>query len=260
MKPKRGAPGYLLSVTLLALGGCSTDSVSSIPDEGWELEEEDVLDIESEPEPEPAPEPEYSRASVRTDGSEPDDITFVFHPFAEAKKMPTWDDDPELRYDLNGRGRWIAQKIRDPNVRFESRDDIWLGTRLPNFHGPDLTENMHVFECIPKLTTFDYYYEVDGNVFFCQSTIISMVIRSSNARGSQWFDDISNIILQEAVDGTLADFLQEGTLPTWEGVWFQMGEDDLLHFKGMMSNNDSYAPYLSSDYPLVKLHIETVVE
>ena len=246
---------------MIVCGGCSTDSISANPDPDWELKEE-VLDSEAEPQPEsePEPEPEPVRIPVQTDGSEPEDLEFVFHSIEEATQTPDWDDDYEFRSDIAHRGRWITQTIRKPSDPSERRDGVWLGTKMPSFQSEHGSEKIHVFECIPELTMWDYHYELNGSTVFCNSKIIQFNIRASNAQGTQWFDTVSNLLLESLVNDQLETFLQEGTLPAWEGVWFQADESRNLSFQGHAVSNKNYTPYLSSDHPLVELRIETIVE
>lgn len=267
MKPNTTSLCCLFSITTIVCGGCSTDSTSANPDTDWEIKEE-VLDPEPETqpqpqpesEPEPEPEPEPVRIPVQTDGSEPEGLDFVYHPIEEAIEMPSWDENSELRYELAGRGRRITQTVRDPPGDPERRNDVWLGTKIPSFQNNSEPSKIHVFECIPEHTMGHHYYNLDGSLVFCNNEIIIITIRSSNTQGAQWFDGVSNSLIRNMAHGKLESFLQKGNLPTWEGVWFKTDESNKLSFQGHAVSNKNYAPYKSSDYPLVEMHIRTVVE
>ena len=240
--------------------GCSTNDTVTQDDNSWSVEEPPPVEGEQEP---------HTHPPILTDGSEPQDVNFVFHPLARAKAPIRWNEDPEHGRAMLYTGRVIKLDtitFNDARSRWENKRDvpsdakIWLGVRFP----PELSDDdtHHVFEC-PKISsnTLKSRTHLENKVVFCEGYRgLTIHILDKDAEQIAWFDETTQRHIDAAIRGEFAeyfqDYVQAGKLPWWETSVFIQHENGNLEFLKLTRNNKVYSAFKDQYHEEPQLYVD----
>lgn len=241
--------------------GCSTNDTVTQDDNSWSVEEPPPVEGEQEP---------HTHPPILTDGSEPQDVNFVFHPLSQAKAPIRWIENREHVEAITRTGRALnlyALALNDHKSKWQSPADIpsdikiWVGVRFPD--EISYGDSHHVFECPDHNDrTTNNRTHLRNKVVYCSHNypMLKVHILDQDDSHLRWFDSVTEGFLDAHRRGDTASYLENyvraGKLPWWETSVFLQRDGGELEFQQLTRNNQFYFAFKDQYHEEYQLSID----